>query len=347
MQQQYEQHTNPSPYAVNPYEKAASDRAARREARRANAEAVGRHAAPAARPSRTAPRVPVPVLVAAVAAVVAIVAIVVALVSCGGVSASDAARQETSQQAPLQTNVDANAPADGGGQEPAAAQPTQADVSAQPAQSQALSAGGSGAQLASIVEAQADAEPQAPWNLVLVNATHPIPDDYQVGNILELRNGQSVDERIYPELQSMFDNCRAAGLDPYINSSYRSHATQVSIMEDRVASYIEEGYSEAEARAQAEFEVALPGTSEHEIGLALDIMSEREDYDANAEVRDWLAENGWAYGFILRYPDDKTDITGITGEPWHFRYVGVEAAQEMHERNLCLEEYLLEKYGIE
>ena len=178
------------------------------------------------------------------------------------------------------------------------------------------------------------------WNLILVNASHPIPDGYTAGELIELRNEQAVDKRIYPELQQMFDDCRAAGLDPYINSSFRSHETQVSIMEERVESYMWDGYSAEEARAMAESEVAIPGTSEHELGLALDIMSERESYDGNAEVRDWLAANGYRYGFILRYPEDKTHITGIVGEPWHFRYVGVEAATAMHESGQCFEEYL-------
>ena len=85
--------------------------------------------------------------------------------------------------------------------------------------------------------------------------------------------------------------------------------------------------------------MAEPGTSEHELGLAIDINADL-DRSTSDEVYGWLAQNAWKYGFVLRYPADKTDITGIDYEPWHYRYVGQEAAKEMHKKGLCLEEYL-------
>ena len=85
--------------------------------------------------------------------------------------------------------------------------------------------------------------------------------------------------------------------------------------------------------------VAIPGTSEHELGLAVDINADKEQ-SSNEEVYNWLAENAWRYGFILRYPQGKEDITGIDYEPWHYRYVGKEVAKEIYEAGITLEEYV-------
>lgn len=174
------------------------------------------------------------------------------------------------------------------------------------------------------------------WRLTLVNSIHPIPTDWEV-TLKELRNGFYVDERIYPDLQQMFDDARAAGLEPLIVSAYRTEEKQTSIFENRVTEYMDEGYDEETARELTSQWVAVPGYSEHQLGLAVDINAESGDID---EVYDWLLENCQNYGFILRYPPDKVDITGISNEPWHFRYVGVEAAREIMGRGLCLEEYL-------
>ncbi len=178
------------------------------------------------------------------------------------------------------------------------------------------------------------------WMLVLVNRWNPIPEDYEIGEMEELVNGNAIDKRIYPELQQMFDDMRAAGLYPHINSSFRTAEDQQRIMDEKIADYIEEGHDEEEAKTLAESWVAIPGRSEHQIGLCLDIGCETDlDEDAWA-VWDWLLENSYNYGFIRRYPEDKTEITGVINEPWHFRYVGREAAAEIYEQGLCLEEYL-------
>jgi D-alanyl-D-alanine carboxypeptidase len=147
-----------------------------------------------------------------------------------------------------------------------------------------------------------------------------------------------VDERIYPELQQMFDDARAQGIYPLINESYRTAERQQQIMDNYIASYEAGGMSHDDAVKKARTIVALPGTSEHQLGLALDIIAE---YDADSTATwNWLRDNCWRYGFILRYPAGKEEITGISYEPWHFRYVGVPAAQEITEAGLCLEEYL-------
>ncbi len=207
-------------------------------------------------------------------------------------------------------------------------------------------------------EAEAEAEAQAPagpepeepepedesWKLILVNAEHPIPEGYEF-TLMELRNGQHVDERIYPELQRMFDDARAEGIYPFVNESYRTAEEQQAIMDEYIARYEAAGSEHEEAVRQAREIVALPGTSEHQLGLALDIIAEfSED---SWPTWQWLKDNCARYGFILRYPADKTEITGIAYEPWHFRYVGAEAAAEIMERGLALEEYAAEKSAAE
>lgn len=175
------------------------------------------------------------------------------------------------------------------------------------------------------------------WNLMLVNSRYRIPDDYSV-ELIRLSNGEQVDSRIYPDLQEMFDDARGAGYSLFVRAGYRSEEDQENLMEDKIEAYRQEGYSQREAEREAEKWVAKPGTSEHELGLAVDINAEGQT-DGN-RLYQWLAEHSWKYGFILRYPAEKEEITGIDYEPWHFRYVGKQAAKEMYEQDLCLEEYV-------
>lgn len=181
------------------------------------------------------------------------------------------------------------------------------------------------------------------WNLILVNKWNSIPDDYSV-NLTQLKDGHSVDERIYPDLQQMMDDCRADGLNPVICSSYRTNEKQTKLFNRKISQYLDRGYSQAEAERLAGKIVAVPGTSEHQLGLALDIVDSAyqtlDEKQENTDVQKWLMVNSWKYGFILRYPTDKRDITGITYEPWHYRYVGKEAAKEIYDAGICLEEYL-------
>ena len=179
--------------------------------------------------------------------------------------------------------------------------------------------------------------------LTLVNAEHPMPSEWQC-ELVQLNNGQNIDSRAYEDLQQMMDTARAEGYDPYICSSWRSHETQVRLFEEEIQSYKKQGYSEREAEVQAAQWVAVPGTSEHELGLALDIVSVEnqrlEESQENTPTQQWLMEHCYEYGFILRYPKDKEDITGIGYEPWHYRYVGQEHARVIHESGVCLEEYV-------
>ena len=176
------------------------------------------------------------------------------------------------------------------------------------------------------------------WNLILINKDNRIPEDYEV-KLTKLANGKKVDERIYPELQKMFNDARASGLSLFVAQGYRTEEEQQLLLDQKQEAYENEGNSPKEARKLAEQWVAVPGTSEHQIGIAVDINADTEKCKAE-DVYNWLADNAHKYGFINRYPADKTDITGISNEPWHYRYVGVDAATEIHKKDLCLEEYI-------
>lgn len=176
------------------------------------------------------------------------------------------------------------------------------------------------------------------WKVILVNRDNPIPDSYKTEPV-KLTNGESVDSRIYDDLQQMIDDARKEGIYAFIASGYRTEEKQRSIMEEKIDSFREQGYSEKEAEEMAETWVAVPGTSEHQTGLAVDINADTSK-SASDDVYNWLYENAYRYGFILRYPQDKEKITGTNYEPWHYRYVGKEAAKEIYESGICLEEYM-------
>ena len=188
-----------------------------------------------------------------------------------------------------------------------------------------------------------ETDEEIPWNLILVNQDHPLTAELSI-SLTALRNGHSIDKRAYSALQAMMDDARASGLSPLICSSYRTEARQRELYEDKVASYRQEGYSLTDAEDAAARWVAPPGTSEHETGLAVDLVAESNQHldstQAETAEQQWLMEHCWEYGFILRYPPEKSHITGIAYEPWHYRYVGREAALAMEESGQCLEEYL-------
>lgn len=185
------------------------------------------------------------------------------------------------------------------------------------------------------------------WNLIVVNRWNELPEDYSV-ELTELSNGQKVDSRIYPYLQEMFDAARAEGIYPIVREGYRTAEEQQEILDDKIQTYINQGYSQSRAEKTAKEWVALPGTSEHQLGIAVDINADKSKC-SNEEVYAWLAENAYKYGFVLRYPPGKQKITGTSYEPWHYRYVGIEAAKEIYERGICLEEYfkqMIEEVGL-
>ncbi|GLC81224.1 M15 family metallopeptidase [Lacrimispora brassicae] len=179
---------------------------------------------------------------------------------------------------------------------------------------------------------------EAAWCLILVNKWNYIPDDYKM-QLTKLANGESVDKRIYPALQEMFDAARKDHIYPIVASGYRTREKQQRLLDEKIKAYKAEGCSPKEAKTKAEAWVAIPGTSEHQLGIAVDINADGIR-STGGEVYKWLNENACKFGFIRRYPPDKTEITGVINEPWHYRYVGIKAAMEIQNQGVCLEEYL-------
>lgn len=177
------------------------------------------------------------------------------------------------------------------------------------------------------------------WNLILANKWNPIPDKYEVNLVEVVPGGAKVDERIYGPLMEMLADATAenGNILPMVNYGYRTWEEQQALYDNKIAEYRSMGYAEKEAVKEAENWVAAPGTSEHQLGLAVDIKGNTYD------VFTWLQKNSYKYGFIFRYSGDKADITGVAEEIWHYRYVGVEAAIIIYEQGICLEEYL-ERY---
>ena len=188
--------------------------------------------------------------------------------------------------------------------------------------------------------------------LTLVNPWHAMEEGY----VPELRQvtwgleeDQFLDVRAAGPLQEMIDDCMRAGNEPLVVSGYRTMEKQTRLYRSKVKRLIEEeGVAPEDAPAIAAMSVAYPGTSEHQLGLAVDIIDYYYPYlneeQENMPTQQWLMEHCWDYGFILRYPNDKSEITGIIYEPWHYRYVGVEIAQEIRDLGLTLEEFLEQYY---
>lgn len=205
-----------------------------------------------------------------------------------------------------------------------------------------------GTQIYDEVNGYEDATFENDWALILINKDNPIPDDYEF-ELGIIRGGIRADVRVIEHVLEMIQAAKEDGVTLEICSPYRDYDRQVMLFERKVKSYLRKGKSEEEAYNLASQTVAIPGTSEHQAGLSFDFFS--DDYKmleagfADHEAGKWLKANSSEYGFILRYPDDKEDITGIEFEPWHYRYVGVEAAREIMSQGLCLEEYV-EQIGL-
>lgn len=189
-----------------------------------------------------------------------------------------------------------------------------------------------------------------PWNLVLVNYEHPMKEGY-VPELKELEPGYSVDSRIADEARQMLADAKEAGLHIIMCSAYRSVERQKTLFDECMREYIKSGMGHWDAYQETVLKIAEPGESEHALGLALDLISnqytELDKRQETTKEAKWLAENCHKYGFILRYPPEKTEITGIIYEPWHYRYVGEEHAKKIHELGVTLEEYLQDHYVAE
>ena len=186
--------------------------------------------------------------------------------------------------------------------------------------------------------------------LTLVNPWNTLPEGWEV-DLVSVGGGHKVDRTCYDDLIAMLEGCKAAGFRPVVRSSYRTQATQKQLYENKVRQWKGYGYSEAEARRQAAAIVAPPGTSEHQLGWAVDLVDASyqvlNEKQAAMPAQMWLMEHSWEYGFILRYPVNKSGVTGIIYEPWHYRYVGREHAKAIYESGLCLEEWLEQREALQ
>lgn len=184
------------------------------------------------------------------------------------------------------------------------------------------------------------------WRLVLINKQHAIPEDYTFtfGSIHTAKGTMKCDERIIPDLLEMLKAAKEDGINLQICSPYRDMNRQTYLFNKKIKNYMKQEMSYLDAYALTSQAVTVPGASEHQIGLALDIVSDTYSYlnegFGDTTAGKWLAEHSCEYGFILRYPKGKEYVTGIEYEPWHFRYVGADAAEIIMKEDLTLEEFV-------
>lgn len=180
------------------------------------------------------------------------------------------------------------------------------------------------------------------WSLILTNETHPVPENYQINLKALPGTEESVDERIYDPLTQMLNAAAQQGMPLTVCSGYRTKEKQEELFWQEMQGHMEQGDDEGTAYEKAKMCVSVPEAGEHRLGLAADIYSEAHPVldEAFGDTQEglWLREHAPDYGFILRYDRGKEDSTGITYEPWHFRYVGVNTAKYMKEQNLSMEE---------
>ncbi len=178
---------------------------------------------------------------------------------------------------------------------------------------------------------------------ILVNDANPLPESYQP-DLVETRNGKLVHKEMKASLERMIDDAGEQGFELIICSAYRDYKKQASLVEESIMKHMKQGYDYKEAYFRAKCYLATVGRSEHHSGLAVDLVG--VDYQildegqADTPESKWLSEHAHEYGFILRYPENKEEITGIRYESWHYRYVGEPAALYIKENQLCLEEFL-------
>ena len=181
--------------------------------------------------------------------------------------------------------------------------------------------------------------------LLLVNKQHALPDNYEV-SLATLNDGHQVAEVIYDDLIEMLADAKEAGRSVVVASAYRTEQRQEQLLKQEIRKNMWNGMTEEEAEADALLTVAPYGYSEHETGYTVDLVDANnqmlDDTQEKTAANIWLRRNCWKYGFIMRYPKGKEDITGYSYESWHFRYVGKEAAEEMTMEHVTLEEYLNE-----
>ena len=177
------------------------------------------------------------------------------------------------------------------------------------------------------------------WYLTLVNSSYRIPDDYEPDLVYVCGSGERLDRKVAEHYEEMYNAAQKEGINLAPCSGYRSYELQERNYNNKVSFYESQGYSNKDAKVKAATIIMPPGSSEHNLGYAMDIVCVDEWFEDTAEFK-WLTENAADYGFIMRYPKDKQDITKVIYEPWHWRYVGVELAKELKDSGLVLEEYM-------
>jgi len=177
------------------------------------------------------------------------------------------------------------------------------------------------------------------WNLTLVNSGYRIPDSYSPDLVYVCGSSERLDSKVANHYEAMFEAASKDGVYLTPCSGYRSYETQERNYNNKIGYYESLGYNRADAAVKAATIIMPPGSSEHNLGYAMDIVCVDEWFEDTDEFQ-WLMNNAADYGFILRYPKDKQDVTKVTYEPWHWRYVGVKAAKEMKASGQVLEEYL-------
>ena len=212
----------------------------------------------------------------------------------------------------------------------------QESANSTPAESQSASAPEESSAVNAVVKIKYNAEED--WALYVIGNNNPLPENFTV-ETKTVTGERTLDSRCADYAIQMLNAAAEQNVGLFVTSSYRSVQKQAENMESYINTLISQGYSQDEAKIQAEKEIALPGRSEHNAGLAMDIVSSdywstHDDLDESFEKLpqfDWLIENSWKYGFVLSYPKGKEDITGIIYEPWHYRFVGLKHAEKMHE----------------
>ena len=179
--------------------------------------------------------------------------------------------------------------------------------------------------------------------LSLLNKDYILHDELEM-DLVGIGNGHQLEPLAAEKITQLVKDAQKERLYINITSSYRTYLKQVELFKNKIERLEKEGYTHEEAVKEAATVVAVPGTSEHHLGLTVDFVTGRykklDEGIRNTNEYKWVEEHAWEYGYIIRYPQGKSDITGIITEPWHLRYVGIPAAKLIHDRGICLEEFL-------
>ena len=175
--------------------------------------------------------------------------------------------------------------------------------------------------------------------LTIVNSEMAAPEDLNQ-TLTFIDDEHMVDARCADELEKLLRDCRGAGFDPVITAAFRSSSEQRELVNELADEYMRQGHDAERAKELALQQIAAPGHSEHQLGLSADIIQADADENGQSGIREWLSAHAWEYGFILRYPQGKETVTGHGYDPRHYRYVGQNAAKQIHELDITLEEYV-------